>query len=348
VPFSREIEETTMGTVLSGIRPTGELHLGHWVGALRNWTTLQEEQHNCFFCIVDWHALAGGGYQKIADKKSPTIKSRIREMAIGFLAAGVDPARATLFVQSHVKEHAELHLLLSMITPTPWLLRNPAIKEQARDLGLIADDSEITKIDYGYLGYPVLQAADILLYQADFVPVGEDQLPHLELTREIARRFNHLFGQTFKEPAHRLTETPRLLGLDNRKMSKSLDNAIFLFDEPNVVEKKVKRMITDAQKIRLGDPGHPDICTVFSYHKIWNKEEVPAIEEGCKSGALPCGTCKLNLASHLNEALTPLRMKRKEIEADPQRVDLILEEGAEKARATASKTLAKAKAVAGL
>ena len=337
-----------MGTVLSGIRPTGELHLGHWVGALQNWSTLQDEQHNCYFCIVDWHALAGAGYHRVPDKKSPTIASRIREMAKGFLAAGIDPARATLFVQSHVKEHAELHLLLSMITPTPWLLRNPAIKEQARDLGLIADESEITKIDYGYLGYPVLQAADILLYEADFVPVGEDQLPHVELTREIARRFNHLFKPIFKEPAAKLTPTPRLLGLDNRKMSKSLDNCIFLFDEPNVVEKKVKRMITDPEKVRLGDPGHPEICTVFSYHKTFNPAEVPEIEAACKSGALPCGTCKGNLSGKLNEKLTPLRLHRREIDADDARIDRVLAQGADRARAVASKTLAKAKAAAGL
>lgn len=331
-----------MGTVLSGIRPTGDLHLGHWVGALRNWISLQEE-HTCYFTIVDWHALAGEGY-----RKSKGMAARIRDMAAGFIAAGVDTERATFFVQSHVKEHAELHLLLSMITPTPWLLRNPAVKDQARELGLIADEGEITKIDYGYLGYPVLQAADILLYDTDVVPVGEDQLPHLELTREIVRRFNHLFGPTFKEPAARLTPTPRLLGLDNRKMSKSYDNCIFLFEDGKSVEKKVKKMITDADKVRLGDPGHPEVCTVFSYHKTFNAEEVPQLEADCRSGALPCGTCKVNLAGKLNEVLTPLRDRKKEIDAQPERIDALLEEGAVRARAVAAATLQRAKKAAGL
>jgi tryptophanyl-tRNA synthetase len=331
-----------MGVVLSGMRPTGELHLGHWVGALQNWIRLQEE-HSCFFCIVDWHALAGEGYRKSKD-----MRAKIRQMAVGFLAAGVDLSKANLFVQSHVKEHAELHLLLSMITPTPWLLRNPAVKDQARDLGLIADENEITKIDYGYLGYPVLQAADILLYQADLVPVGEDQLPHLELTREIARRFNHLFEPTFKEPKGLLTQTPRLLGLDNKKMSKSLDNCIYLHESPKEIEKKVKRMITDTQKVRLGDPGHPEVCTVFSYHKTFNAAEVPEIETNCRSGALPCGTCKLNLAGKLTAALEPMRERRRELESKPDAIDAFLEEGALRARAVAAKNLERAKAAAGI
>jgi tryptophanyl-tRNA synthetase len=276
------------------------------------------------------------------------MRAKIRQMAVGFLAAGVDLSKANLFVQSHVKEHAELHLLLSMITPTPWLLRNPAVKDQARDLGLIADENEITKIDYGYLGYPVLQAADILLYQADLVPVGEDQLPHLELTREIARRFNHLFEPTFKEPKGLLTQTPRLLGLDNKKMSKSLDNCIYLHESPKEIEKKVKRMITDTQKVRLGDPGHPEVCTVFSYHKTFNAAEVPEIETNCRSGALPCGTCKLNLAGKLTAALEPMRERRRELESKPDAIDAFLEEGALRARAVAAKNLERAKAAAGI
>jgi tryptophanyl-tRNA synthetase len=331
-----------MATILSGMRPTGSLHLGHHVGALQNWIDLQKD-HTCYFAIVDWHALAGEGYRKSKD-----MRQRIHDMTLGFLAAGVDPVKSTLFVQSHVKEHAELHLLLSMITPTPWLLRNPAVKDQARDLGIIQDESDITSIDYGYLGYPVLQAADILLYKADLVPVGEDQLPHLELTREICRRFNHLFGPIFKEPQARLTSTPRLLGLDNRKMSKSLDNAIFLDEEPKAIQKKVRKMITDPQKIRLGDPGHPEVCNVFSYHKIFSQPELGEIESGCRSGALPCGTCKENLAGKLENALAGYRERKREIAARPGYVEKVLEEGAERARAVASKTLAEAKAAVGL
>jgi tryptophanyl-tRNA synthetase len=331
-----------MGIVLSGMRPTGELHLGHFVGALRSWVDLQKE-HTCYFAIVDWHALAGEGYRKAKE-----LRARIREMAAGFVAAGIDVHKSTLFVQSHVKEHAELHLLLSMITPTPWLLRNPAVKDQARDLGLIEDESEITKIEYGYLGYPVLQAADILLYEADLVPVGEDQLPHLELTREIARRFNHLFGETFKEPQGRLTEVPRLLGLDNRKMSKSLDNCIYLHEEPARIQKKVRKMITDPQKVRLGDPGHPEVCNVFSYHKAFNAPEVPGIESGCRAGSLPCGTCKENLAGKLSAMLEPYRERRREVESRPGDVDGWLEEGALRARAVAARTLERAKKAVGM
>lgn len=331
-----------MGIVLSGMRPTGDLHLGHYVGALKNWLQFQDE-HTAYFCLVDWHALAGEGY-----KRSKQIQGHIRRMAIDFLASGIDPRKATLFVQSHVKEHAELHLLLSMITPTPWLLRNPAVKDQARDLGLIQDESELTSIDYGYLGYPVLQAADILLYQADLVPVGEDQLPHLELTREIARRFNHLFGPTFKEPQGKLTQTPRLLGLDNRKMSKSLENCIYLGDAPKDIEKKVKRMITDPQKVRLGDAGHPEVCNVFTYHKTFNALEVPDIERDCRSGALPCGTCKVNLAGKVSAELADFRERQAALLAEPKAVDGFLEEGAVRARATASKNLERAKAAAGL
>jgi tryptophanyl-tRNA synthetase len=331
-----------MGIVLSGMRPTGQLHLGHWVGALGNWVELQRE-HQCYFVIVDWHALAGEGY-----RNSQGLRQRVRDLAVEFVASGIDPAKSTLFVQSHVKEHAELHLLLSMITPTPWLLRNPAVKDQARDLGIIQDESEITKIDYGYLGYPVLQAADILLYQADLVPVGEDQLPHLELTREIARRFNHLFRPVFKEPQGKLTETPRLLGLDNRKMSKSLDNCIYLDEEPRQLQKKVRKMITDPQKVRLGDPGHPEICNVFAYHQAFNAAEVPDIEASCRSGALPCGTCKDNLSGKLVTLLGPLRERKREIESRQGLVEGWLEEGALRARAAAAKTLAEAKAAAGL
>ncbi|OQY26829.1 MAG: tryptophan--tRNA ligase [Candidatus Cloacimonetes bacterium 4572_55] len=323
------------GRVFSGMRPTGKLHIGHWLGALRNWKKLQHE-FDCVFGIVDWHALAGGGWSK-RDK----LSDNIYEMAIDYLTVGIDPEKAPIIVQSQMKHHAELHVILSMIVPTPWLLRNPAIKEQARDLGLVGEDADLTKIDYGYLGYPVLQAADILVYGATHVPVGEDQAPHIELTREIVRRFNHIFGNVFPEPKTLLTLTPRILGTDNRKMSKSYGNCIYIGDEPDKIQSQVRRMITDPQKVRRNDPGHPDVCNVFSYHKIFNNDETTKIRTHCESGKLGCVACKKNLSGRLSDQLQPLREERKRWAKSRDEIDRVFKKSAEKAVETTSKVMEK-------
>ena len=248
-------------TVFSAMRPTGKLHLGHLVGALNNWVELQKK-YTCIFGIVDWHALMGEYEQ------SKEIADNIIEMAIDWVACGIDPGQSILFVQSHVPEHVELQMILSCITPLGWLERNPTYKEQLREVK--TRDLQT----YGFLGYPVLQAADILLYKADAVPIGEDQLPHIELTREIARRFNHIYKTKLCSDCKAiLTETPRLLGLDGRKMSKSYQNAIDLSDSADTIKKKVKNMFTDPKRLRLTDPGHPDECNVFSYHEVFNAQQ---------------------------------------------------------------------------
>lgn len=321
------------GRIFSGMRPTGKLHIGHWLGALQNWTQLQHE-YDCIFGIVDWHALAGGGWEKRTDLRENTY-----EMAIDWLAMGIDPEVAPIVVQSQMKQHAELHVLLSMVIPTPWLLRNPAIKEQAKDLGLVDEDADLTKIDYGYLGYPVLQAADIIIYKATHVPVGEDQVPHIELTREIVRRFNYVFGDIFPEPQALLTQIPRLLGTDNRKMSKSYNNSIYIADEPDEIQKKVREMITDPQKVRKNDPGHPDICNVFAWHKIFNDNETAHIRPACESGELGCVACKKNLAEKLAEQLKPFHEERKHWADSRDEIDKIFVKGAEKATEIAEVTM---------
>ncbi|MEX1347871.1 MAG: tryptophan--tRNA ligase, partial [Desulfobacterales bacterium] len=242
--------------ILSGMRPTGPLHLGNLLGALANWVNMQDD-YDCYFFIADWHALTSD-----YDNTEPIEKNR-KEIMMDWLSAGLTPEKSTLFVQSQVKEHAELFLLLTMITPVPWLERNPTYKEQI---------GEMTNKDlstFGFLGYPVLQAADIIIYKPDGVPVGVDQAPHVEITREIARRFNHFYGNVFPEPATILTETPKILGIDRRKMSKSYNNAIFLSDSPKDIIAKVSRMITDPQRKRRSDPGNPDVCNVFDFHKLY-------------------------------------------------------------------------------
>lgn len=320
------------------MRPTGKLHLGHLVGALENWTRFQDD-YETVYGIVDWHALTTGY------KDTSRLKENILEAAIDWISVGIDPKRSIIMLQSLVKEHAELHLLLSMITPTPWLIRNPAVKLQAREMGLIdnADDEEMTKIDFGHLGYPVLQTADILIYRADTVPVGEDQVPHIELCREIARRFNFLFGASgfqFPEPQHKLTVTPRLPGVDgNMKMSKSLNNCIYLSDSDDTVQSQVRKMVTDPNKLRKNDPGRPEICSVFTYHKVFNPGEVVPIETDCRSGTLGCVACKKNLGEKISVKLEPFRHKRKELESDPGAVERIIVEGSDRARAIASDTL---------
>ncbi|MFQ5926112.1 MAG: tryptophan--tRNA ligase [Terriglobia bacterium] len=326
--------------MLSGMRPTGKLHLGNFVGALENWVQLQN-QYDCFFFIADWHALTTS-YADTSDVAPNTL-----EVATDWLAVGLDPARSTLFIQSRVPEHAELHLLFSMLTPTPWLIRNPTIKEQARELGLISSDSEseITKINYGLLGYPVLQAADILIYRADYVPVGEDQVPHVELTREIARRFNGFYrlpsGQSvFPEPGALLTPTPRLPGLDGRRMSKSVGNSIELGESPESIRAKVSTMLTDPQRVRRTDPGRPEICPVFGFHRRFSTQVViEQIDHECRTAKIGCVDCKALMADHLTRALAPIRERRQAYAAKPKTVWDILAAGSERARCVARDTM---------
>jgi len=313
------------------MRSTGKLHLGNYVGALANWVKLQET-HDCFFFIADWHALT----TDYADTSG--IKQNTYEVALDWLAAGLDPEKCVMFVQSHVLQHAEMHMLFSMITPLGWLERVPTYKEQQQNLAT----KDLST--YGFLGYPVLQAADILIYKADLVPVGEDQVAHIELTREIARRFNGFYAKKtplLPEPQPLLTKTPKLPGTDGRKMSKSYNNHIEIADDAVTTAKKVRSMITDPLKIRRGDPGRPEICPVFALHKLANRARVAAIETDCRSGALGCVACKGELAETLNAYLQPVRDRRAAI--DPAIVDVILEEGSERARAVAAQTLADVK-----
>lgn len=327
-----------MPRIFSGMRPTGKLHLGHLVGALENWVKFQDS-YQTVYGIVDWHALTTGY------KDTASLRNYILETAIDWISAGIDPQKSIIMQQSRVKEHAELHLLFSMITPTPWLIRNPAVKEQARDMGLIetTQDEQMMRIDFGHLGYPVLQTADILVYQADTVPVGEDQVPHIELCREIARRFNFLYSASafqFPEPQHKLTVTPRLPGIDgNAKMSKSLGNCIYLSDDDATIESQVRKMVTDPQKLRKNDPGRPEVCSVYSYHKVFNTDETQGIALGCTTGELGCVACKKNLGQKLSQRLEPMRQKRAELVSDLHAVEKIISEGSDKARAIASDTM---------
>ncbi|MDZ7264430.1 MAG: tryptophan--tRNA ligase [candidate division KSB1 bacterium] len=311
--------------ILSGMRPTGKLHLGNYVGALENWVQLQGEYEN-FHLIADWHLLT-------TNLDTSSIEANTIDMVIDWLSAGIDPNISPIFVQSQIKEHAELFLLFSMLVTVPRLERNPTVKEQAKDLGLE------NNMAYGHLGYPVLQAADILVYKAHLVPVGEDQLPHIELTREIARRFNSTYGEVFVIPNGKVTEFSRLPGLDGRKMSKSLGNTILLSDEPAAILEKVKRAITDPQKIRLGDPGRPEICNVFTYHQKFNSGEVPEIERDCRSGALGCVACKKNLATKLASYLEPFREKRRYFEGHVDEIRDIIARGNAAARKVAAQTM---------
>jgi tryptophanyl-tRNA synthetase len=319
------------------MRPTGPLHVGHLVGALENWVALQSS-HDCFFAVVDWHALT-------TDYADPSaIRGNVRDMAIDWLAAGIDPETSAVFVQSAVKEHAELHLLLSMIAPLSWLERVPSFKEQQEQLR----DKDLGT--YGFLGYPLLQAADILAYKADAVPVGEDQVPHIELCREIARRFNHFYGEVFPEPRSLLTRSPRVPGLDGRKMSKSYGNAIFLKEtQEELREKILRRMITDPARKRRHDPGNPEICPVFDHHRIFSSTEQSAwAAEGCRTAGIGCTDCKSVLADNYGRKLAPVRERRLALERDPGLVDSILSRGAERARAVASATLAEVRSAIGV
>ncbi len=308
---------------LSGMRPSGKLHLGHYLGVLVNWKKLQED-HDCYYFAADWHALT------TEYENTGVIRESVDDMVIDWMAAGIDPEKATLFIQSHLPEHAELHLLLSMITPLPWLERNPTYKEQLRE------QSTRDLHTYGFLGYPVLQAADILMYDASRVPVGIDQVPHLELTREIARRFNFLYGETFAIPEAYLTETPKLMGTDNRKMSKTYGNAILLSDTAEEVWNKVRPMVTDPARVRRNDPGNPEICNVFSYHRIFSDEEtIRKVEVGCRTAGIGCIECKRWMYEHMETVLAPIRTRRTEIVESGTSVRGILAEGTERARKTA-------------
>ncbi|NLJ59345.1 MAG: tryptophan--tRNA ligase [Firmicutes bacterium] len=312
--------------IFSGMRPTGRLHLGNLLGALDNWVKLQDD-YDCVFAVVDWHALTTG-YEDTSE-----IRKNIRDLVIDYLSAGIDPSRSLVIKQSDVKQHAELSLLLSMITPLSWLERCPTYKEQLREL----EGREI--MTHGFLGYPVLMAADILVYKAQFVPVGEDQLPHIELAREIARRFNFLYEPVFPEPKERLNEVVLLPGTDGRKMSKSYRNIIEMSASPDEVESIVANMVTDPKRIRRRDPGDPDVCSVYAFHKVFSKLGLDDIHEGCKSAGIGCVECKRKLARALNGYLEPIRDRRAAIERDPGIIHDVLEEGARKARVIAEATL---------
>jgi tryptophanyl-tRNA synthetase len=312
-------------TILSGMRPTGKLHVGHLVGALENWVLLQNEYNN-YHLIADYHALT-------TNPDTTMLYAHSLDMVIDWIAAGIDPVKSPIFRQSQVKEHAELHLLFSMLITTARLERNPTLKEQVRDLNL-------ESLVYGHLGYPVLQSADILLYKGDVVPVGEDQVPHIEITREIARRFNNLYGTVFPEPEPKLTKFARLVGLDgNQKMSKSLGNTIELSESPESILAKMRTAVTDPQKVRRNDPGHPDVCVVFSYHQRFNPAEVAEIRTGCESGALGCVDCKKNCSAKIADVLAPIREKRAHLESHMDDVKGILADGEDRARTMARATM---------
>ena len=314
--------------ILSGMRPTGPLHLGNLLGALTNWVNMQDD-YDCFFFIADWHALTSD-YEN-----TDLITEYSHEMMIDWLSAGLTPDKSTLFVQSRVKEHAELYLLLSMITPVPWLERNPTYKDQIVQL------SNKDLSTFGFLGYPVLQASDIIMYKPSGVPVGIDQVPHVEITREIARRFNFLYHKVFPEPEAILTETPKILGTDRRKMSKSYDNAIYLSDGPDEIAAKVSRMITDPQRARRSDPGDPDVCNVFSFHKLYTDSmTVKEIDQQCRSAEIGCVECKKMMAKNLIQAFEPIRERRQYYEKRPDLVKDIMQEGSDRARRIAEKTMA--------
>jgi tryptophanyl-tRNA synthetase len=321
------VSEQKKKIVLSGVRPTGFAHLGNYAGAMRNWVRLQDD-FNCFYSIVTWHALSSE-YQN-----SRVIKDYTFEVAVDLLSIGLDPEKCVLFVQSEVKEHAELHLLLSMITPLPWVERVPTFKDMQKEL----EDRDINT--YGYLGYPVLQAADILIYRAEIVPVGEDQVAHLELSREICRRFNRFFGEVFPEPQQMLTETPWLAGTDGRKMSKSFGNAIYLKDPPEVIREKIAPMVTDTRRKRRSDPGEPDDCPVFTLHRAFvEKERRQELAAECRRAGIGCLECKNVVIESLIRLLTPYWEKRTLYENDPAKVWAILEEGNGRARRAAQETM---------
>lgn len=323
--------------IVSGMRPTGKLHLGHFHGVLSSWLELQDD-HECFFFAADWHALtteyANPGF----------VRESIDDLFLDWLSVGIDPEKCVMFRQSAILEHAELHLLLSMLTPVPWLERNPTYKDQLEEL----KEKELNT--YGFLGYPILQAADIVIYKANAVPIGLDQLPHLELTREIVRRFNFLYKkEVFPEPDAMLTKTSKLLGTDGRKMSKSYGNAIYLSDSRDEVKQKLSTMFTDPHRLRRTDPGNPDICAIFTMHKLYSPAgEVEEIDRECRKAGIGCVDCKKRLIERLNDALEPIREKRAVYAADQKRVKQIVSDATEKARGIAKKTMEEVREAVGI
>lgn len=322
------IVNTKMNTVVSGMRPTGKLHIGHFHGALTNWIELQETKR-CFFLVADWHALTS------EYEHTEKLTENTREMVADWLASGVDPSKATLFLQSSVKEHAELFLILSMFTPLGWLERNPTYKEQQQEI----KDKDIS--NFGFLGYPVMQTADILVYKANQVPVGKDQVPHLEISREITRRFNHLTKTNlFPEPQPLLTPIPKIVGTDGRKMSKSYGNAIFLSDDDKTIEAKIRTMVTDPKRIRRQDPGNPDACAFFPLHEIYSsKTTIEEVRRGCTTASIGCVDCKKMLLPSLTQKVGEIRVRRETWISKPKQIDEILIEGSKKAQVVAVKTL---------
>ena len=329
--------------VLSGMRPTGKLHLGNYMGALYNWVRLQA-QYECYFFIADWHALT-------TDYADPSqVEQNTKDVALDWLGAGLDPEQCVIFVQSHVKQHAELHLLFSMITPLGWLERVPTYKEQQENI----TGKDLST--YGFLGYPLLQSADILIYQADFVPVGQDQVAHVELTREVARRFNQFYRAAknpeqpiLPEPQVLLTPSPKLPGTDGRKMSKSYGNTILLTDPEPVVRQKLKPMVTDPARVRRTDPGNPDICPVGDLHKVFSSAEVQRkVWEGCTTAGIGCIECKSWVADAIVAELAPIQERRRKFEGDPALVKDILETGKQRATARAEQTMVEVRAAMGL
>ena len=326
-----------MPTVLSGMRPTGRLHLGNYVGALESWLQYQY-QYESYFMVADLHALT-------TDLDTRAIAERTRDMLIDWLAAGLDPERSPLFVQSQVPEHAELHLVFSMLISMSRLERNPTVKEQVRDLGL--DEN----VSYGHIGYPVLQAADILLYKGDLVPVGEDQAPHVEITREIARRFNRSFGDVFPIPRVQLTRFARFPGVDGQRMSKSLGNAIHFTDPPEEIRQRLRRAAIDPARVRPDDAGHPEACTVFTYHQRFNAPEtLRVVESECRAGprARSCFDCKMEAAERIASHFAAARERRAALETDPARLETILRDGNGRARDKATATMHEVRQAMGL
>lgn len=319
--------EVDLDRVLSGMQASGKLHLGNLVGALQNWVRLQD-QYECYYFVADWHALTTGYANPAA------IKESTRDLLLNFLAAGLDPDRCTIFIQSKMPEHAELHLLLSMVTPLGWLERVPTYKEKIEEL------KERDLSTYGFLGYPLLQTADIIIYRAKYVPVGIDQVPHLEISREIARRFNYLYREVFPEPEALLTEFPKVVGVDGRKMSKSYDNAVYLSDPPEVVEQKLRTMMTDPARKRRTDVGDPELSPVYQLHKIFSsKEEQDEVAHGCRTAGIGCIDCKKILIKNVFKVMEPIWEKRNELINNPEMVSEVVMKGTEKARSVAEETM---------
>ena len=317
--------------LVSGVRPTGLLHLGHLEGMLKNTASLQDK-YECYPFIADWHALTD-----VADTSH--LPEYTLQAAVDWLSAGIDPEKSTLFVQSHVLEHSELATLLTMVTPVSWLERCPTYKDKIQDLDQREGPST------GLLQYPVLMTADVIVYKAEMVPVGADNVAHLEISREIVRRFNHLYGKVFPEPQPMLTEIAELPGLDGRKMSKSYNNSITLSDPPETTQKNVMQMVTDPGRVRRTDPGNPDVCPVFAYHQVYNADEVPQIDKDCRSAAIGCVDCKRNFSNKLITELTPFYERRAGWASKPKTVREVLADGASRARTVAQETMAEVRSV---